>query len=213
MENCTLLLLKPRERIIGTARDLFRKHGIRGVGVDAIAEAAGTNKMTLYRHFGSKDELVAECLRDVAREVEEMWAEVEAAHPGNPLAQLHAWLRGAAEYKTQDDCRGCDMANAAFELTETDHPARQVIEDFKRKQRDRIVRLAREGGIGDAELLADTVFLLLEGARVSRQSVGAKGPAAHFMTSADAVIESFLHKSRGSVTAAKRKTKAPASVR
>src|SRR3954466_5038368 len=127
MENCTLLLLKPRERIINTARDLFRKHGIRGIGVDAIAEAAGTNKMTLYRHFGSKDELVAECLRDGAREVEEMWAEVQAAHPGNPLAQLHAWLRGAAEYKTQDDCRGCDMANAAVELTETDHPARQVI--------------------------------------------------------------------------------------
>ena len=90
MENCTLLLLKPRERIIGTARDLFRKHGIRGIGVDAIAEAAGTNKMTLYRHFGSKDELVAECLRDVAREVEEMWGEVETAHPGDTLAQLRA---------------------------------------------------------------------------------------------------------------------------
>ena len=41
------------------ARDLFRKHGFRGVGVDAIAEAAGTNKMTLYRHFGSKDDLIA----------------------------------------------------------------------------------------------------------------------------------------------------------
>jgi AcrR family transcriptional regulator len=214
MENCTLLLLKPRERIIGTARDLFRKHGIRGIGVDAIAEAAGTNKMTLYRHFGSKDELVAECLRDVAREVEDMWAEVEAAHPGDPLGQMRAWLRCAAEYKTQDDCRGCDMANAAVELTETNHPARQVIEDFKRKQRDRIVRLARAGGIDDAALLADTLFLLLEGARVSRQSVGAEGPAAHFMTSAEAVIASFLHKSRGSVAAApKRKAKAPASVR
>ena len=77
-----LLPVKPRERIISTARDLFRRHGIRGIGVDAIAEAAGTNKMTLYRHFGSKDELVAECLRDVAREVEQIWSEVEAAHPG-----------------------------------------------------------------------------------------------------------------------------------
>lgn len=198
MENCFgLMPVKPRERIISTARELFRKHGIRGVGVDAIAEAAGTNKMTLYRHFGSKDELVAECLRDVARDVEEMWSEVQAAHPGDPLGQLHAWLRVGAEYKTKDDCRGCDMANAAVELADSDHPARQVIEEFKRKQRDRLARLAREGGIADAELLADTLVLLLEGARVSRQSVGAEGPCAHFMTSAEAVIASFLRGSAG----------------
>ena len=50
---------RPRDRIVDTASGLFRKHGIRGIGVDAIAEAAGTNKMTLYRHFGSKDELIA----------------------------------------------------------------------------------------------------------------------------------------------------------
>ena len=198
MENCFgLVPVKPRERIISTARELFRKCGLRGVGVDAIAEAAGTNKMTLYRHFGSKDELVCECLRDVAREVEQMWSEVEAAHPGNPLAQLHAWIRVGAECANSNDGRGCDMANAAVELAETDHPARQVIEEFKRKQRDRLALLAHEAGITESELLADTLVLLLEGARVSRQSVGAEGPCAHFITSAEAMITSFLHKSGG----------------
>jgi AcrR family transcriptional regulator len=193
MENCFgLMPIKPRERIISTARELFRKCGLRGVGVDAIAEAAGTNKMTLYRHFGSKDELVCECLRDVARDVEQMWSEVEASHPGNPLAQLHAWIRVGAECANSNDGRGCDMANAAVELAETDHPARQVIEEFKRKQRDRLARLAFEAGIAESELLADTLVLLLEGARVSRQSVGAEGPCAHFITSAEAVIASFL---------------------
>jgi AcrR family transcriptional regulator len=192
MENCSLLLLKPRERIINSARELFRKCGLRGIGVDAIAEAAGTNKMTLYRHFGSKDELVCECLRDVARDVEEMWKEVEEAHPGDYVAQLHAWVRIGAECASSNDGRGCDMANAAVELAETDHPARQVIEDFKRKQRDRLAQLARNAGAADAELLADTLVLLLEGARVSRQSVGAAGPCAHFIASAEAVIASFL---------------------
>ena len=47
--------IPPRERIIAVAADLFYRHGIRAVGVEAIAEAAGTNKMTLYRHFVSKD--------------------------------------------------------------------------------------------------------------------------------------------------------------
>ena len=202
MENCSLLLLKPRERIINTARELFRKCGLRGIGVDAIAEAAGTNKMTLYRHFGSKDELVCECLRDVAREVEEMWSGVQDAHPGDPLAQLHAWIRIGAECANSNDGRGCDMANAAVELAEVDHPARQVIEDFKRKQRDRLAQLAHEAGIAESELLADTLVLLLEGARVSRQSVGAEGPSAHFLTSAEAVIASFLHGSGGKRTRA-----------
>ncbi len=52
--------IPPRDRIVSTACQLFREHGIRGIGVDAIAEAAATNKMTLYRHFGSKDDLVCE---------------------------------------------------------------------------------------------------------------------------------------------------------
>jgi AcrR family transcriptional regulator len=201
MENCSLLLLKPRERIINTARELFRKCGLRGIGVDAIAEAAGTNKMTLYRHFGSKDELVCECLRDVARDVEEMWNEVEAAHPGDPLAQLRAWVRLGAECANSDDGRGCDMANVAVELADTDHPARQVIEEFKRKQRDRLAQLAHEAGIADSELLADTLVLLLEGARVSRQSVGAEGPSSHFIASAEGVIASFMRGSKSALAA------------
>ena len=68
MESGEHAAIRPRERIIKTARDLFRRHGIRGVGVDTIAEKAGTNKMTLYRHFGSKDELVIACLREFEHE-------------------------------------------------------------------------------------------------------------------------------------------------
>jgi AcrR family transcriptional regulator len=189
MTDCRFSL-KPAERIIGKARDLFRKHGIRGIGVDAIAEAAGTNKMTLYRHFGSKDELVAACLRDAGREVDALWAGIEQHYPDDPLAQLHAWVLCGAECAGGDG-RGCDMANAAVELAESNLPARHVIEEFKTVQRDRLAKLCRRAGFIDAELLADTLSLLLEGARVSRQSVGVEGPCARFMTSAEAVIASF----------------------
>jgi AcrR family transcriptional regulator len=183
-------LARPRERIISTARDLFRKHGIRGIGVDAIAEAAGTNKMTLYRHFGSKDDLVVACLRDVAREAEEIWNGFEARFPGDPLAQLHAWVRLGAQCASGDG-RGCDMANAAVELAESAHPARHVIEEFKTAHRDRLAKLCREAGIAKPDLLADTLSLLLEGARVSRQSVGVEGPSSHFVTIGEAVIAAF----------------------
>jgi AcrR family transcriptional regulator len=190
MKDCGVAPPKPRERIINTARDLFRKHGIRGIGVDAIADAADTNKMTLYRHFGSKDDLVVACLRDVAGEADAMWNEFEQDYPGDPLAQLQAWVRAGAEC-IGDDGRGCDMANVAVELAKSDHPARHVIEEFKTEQRDRLAKLCREAGIAQADLLADALSLLLEGARVSRQSVGVEGPCAHFITIGKAVIAAF----------------------
>src|ERR1700739_3000129 len=84
--------LAPRERIVAAACDLFYRHGIRAVGVEAIAEAAGTNKMTLYRHFSSKGELVAECLRQVAAKADAVWERIAADHPDDPRAQLNAWV-------------------------------------------------------------------------------------------------------------------------
>ncbi len=181
---------RPRDRITDAARDLFHKHGIRGIGVDAIAEAAGTNKMTLYRHFGSKDDLVIQCLREAARESEDWWAEIAAEHPGDPIAQLHAWVRGGAEC-VFDDERGCDLANAAVELAESDHPARRVIEEIKTDHRNRLAELCRKAGIEQGDLLADTLSLLLEGARVSRQSVGREGPSSKFVRMCEAVIAAF----------------------
>jgi AcrR family transcriptional regulator len=181
---------RPRDRILETARDMFHKHGIKGVGVDAITEAAGTNKMTLYRHFESKDELIVECLRATASKAGAMWEGFEAEFPGDKLAQLHAWIRMAADCLTADG-RGCDMANAAAELTEPDHPARRVIKEIKEAQRDRLVTLCRDAGIGQAELLADTLSLLLEGARVSVQTVGTEGPSTQFVRMAEGLIVSF----------------------
>src|SRR6202789_1491143 len=168
VDACVTGRPRPRERIAGAARDLFHKHGIRGIGVDAIAEAAGTNKMTLYRHFGSKDDLIISCLRDVAHEAAAWGTQIETEHPGDPVAQLHAWVRGGAEF-VFDDERGCELANAAVELAETNHPARRVIEEIKTEHRNRLAKLCREAGIAQADLLADTLSLLLAGARVSRQ--------------------------------------------
>src|SRR5262245_23105965 len=89
--------IPPRARILAAAGELFYRHGIRAVGVDAIAEAAGTNKMTLYRHFASKDELVAEYLRECAQLADASWERLRRAHPGDARAQLHGWLAERAE--------------------------------------------------------------------------------------------------------------------
>jgi AcrR family transcriptional regulator len=180
--------LPPRERILAVARDLFYRHGIRAVGVEAIAEAAGTNKMTLYRHFSSKDELVAECLRQVAAKADALWDGIAAAHPGDARAQLAAWVAAMGAHLADAEGRGCAMCNAAVELPDRTHPVRRLIEAFKSAQRDRLARLCAAAGAPQAELLADELFLLIEGARVSLQSVGPEGPAARFVRMAEATI-------------------------
>ena len=182
----------PRERILAAASDLFYRNGIRAVGVEAIAEAAGTNKMTLYRHFSSKDELVAEYLRCLATEAGGFWSELEAAHPGDPRAQLRGWLKAMEAHVIDVDQRGCALANASIELPEKDHPARKVIEQFKAAQRDRLIGLCAAIGIAEPELLADELFLLLEGARVSAQSFGPNGPASRLVRMGEALIASHL---------------------
>jgi AcrR family transcriptional regulator len=182
--------LPPRQRILMVARDLFYERGVRAVGVDEIAEAAGTNKMTLYRHFASKDLLVAECLRQFAEQADAEWDSLAAAHAGNPRGELTAWLAAVTDHILAAGGRGCALANAAVELAEKDHPARKVIEEVKRAQRDRLVRLCRAAVLHEPEFLADELFLLLEGARVSAQSIGRDGPAARLVRMGEATIAS-----------------------
>jgi AcrR family transcriptional regulator len=180
--------IPPRERILAAARDLFYRQGIRAVGVDAIAEAAATNKMTLYRHFSSKDELVAEYLRRFAEEEEVVWDEIAAANPDDPSGQLRAWVYRMAGEVSDPQSRGCAIANAGVQLPEPHHPARCVIERHKRALRERVLGLCRRAGLRDPELVADGIFLMLEGARVNIQSEGHSGPACRFVALSEDII-------------------------
>src|SRR5205085_7888835 len=152
-----------RERLMRAARALFYRDGVNGVSVDAVAAAAGTNKMTVYRHFSSKDELVASYLSELAQEGESLWEAARAAHPGDADAQLRYLLKRVSQFESAGG-RGCALANAAVELAEPRHPARRVIEAHKRRQREQLVALVRAAGYAKPESLADELFLLVEGA-------------------------------------------------
>ena len=175
--------IAPRERILASARELFYRHGIRAVGVDAIAEAAATNKMTLYRHFGSKDELIAAYLRELAREGDEVWEGLARSYPGDPEAQLEGWVRhvetiltgGSRPRVRHRQCRGRaarDRASGAADHRRLQDCASAIGSSA----------LFRGAGYSEPELLADEVFLLFEGARISIQCcAGPTGPASRLV--------------------------------
>jgi AcrR family transcriptional regulator len=182
--------IPPRERILNAACELFYSRGIRCVSVDEIAAAALTNKMTLYRHFESKDLLVAEYLRCMTAGAIARDEEVMRPHHGNPYAQLRALIASCGQELVDKDHRGCPMSNAAVEFPEKDHPARIVIEECKANYRNRLVKLCADAGYLEPERLADELFLLFEGACANVQSQGHGGPGVKFTKMACALIDS-----------------------
>ena len=180
-----------RDRIMKTASDLFYRHGIHAVGVDTIASEAGTNKMSFYRNFASKDDLVAEYLRGVEREGWTWWDETVAAHAGNPRVQAESLFDVLVENTCDEDSRGCALANAAVEITEPDHPARPVIEKYKAEMRRRFRQLAREMGAREPNALGDSLMLLWEGAYLTRVTMGVDGPVQGAAKAARALIGAY----------------------
>src|SRR5262252_7234549 len=164
------------DRIFNAACDLFYRKGIRAVGGEALAEEAHATKMTLYRAYSSKDELVAQYLRRESDRVWRHWDERLAQYAGNPRKQLSVVFSELGSNIGDPNSRGCAMANAAVELTDPDHPGRKIIEEHKMEVRSRLLRLCSEIGARDPLALADGLFLLMEGAFSSTQTLGKSGP-------------------------------------
>jgi hypothetical protein len=95
-----------------------------------------------------------------------------------------------ASHVANTDERGCALANAAVELPDKNHPARRVIEECKAAHRTRLVQLCKAAGLSEPDMLADELHLLLEGARVTAQSVGSSGLGARLIRMGEAMIAS-----------------------
>ncbi len=188
--------VRAADRIKQSARELFYREGIRAVGVDAIVEQAGVTKPSLYRSFPSKDELAAAYLRDYEAAFWERFDAAVAAHPGDPRAQLRAFLTPVATRAAKHGYRGCGLTNAAVEYPEPGHPARLVAEANKHALRRRLAEMAAEMGAADPETLGDGLLLLIEGAYVSGQLFGKGGPARAVAAVADRLIAASLKDER-----------------
>jgi AcrR family transcriptional regulator len=184
-------VVKPRvrERILRTANELFYQRGIRAVGVDSIACEAGTNKMSFYRNFASKDELVAEYLRDQEREGWVWWDSVMAANAGEARAQVEALFESHVKRMSGCDSRGCALANAAIEITDAT-PARAVVENHKLEVRRRFRKLARDMKAREPDALGDALMLLWEGSYLTRLVFpGRQGPIQNVVRAVRTLID------------------------
>lgn len=157
-----------RERIDQAAYELFSQHGIRAVGVDTISARSGVAKMTLYRHYPSKEDLVLAFLR----RREELWTrgwlqrEVErrASTTGGRLLAVFdvfdKWFR-------RSDFEGCAFAKALLEHGDPGHPVRAAAGAHIKTILAFLGQLAEEAGVRDAEGFARQWQIVMMGSIVA----------------------------------------------
>jgi AcrR family transcriptional regulator len=186
-----------RDRIFETACELFYRHGIHGVGVDAIAAEAGSNKMSFYRSFASKDALVAEYLREQEREYWAWWDAAVARHPDDPRRQIEALFEAQLEIALSNECRGCALGNAAAEITDEEDELSNLVRAYKDKVRKRLQAMAQAMGARRPEHLGDALMLLLDGGYFTRLVFPlGSGPISAALPAVRALIDAHLPRAR-----------------
>jgi len=153
-----------RERVSRAAYELFSREGVRAVGVDAVIARAGTAKMTLYRNFPSKDELILDFLRRREQLWTREWLEAESQRRGeSPREQLLAIFDVFSEWFSQPDFDGCSFLTTMIEINDPDHPVRQAAVGHLANIRGYISGLAEAAGIADADAFARKWHILMKG--------------------------------------------------
>lgn len=180
--------IAPREKIFQTAARMFYQHGYRAIGVDTLAAESGIGKMTLYRHYNSKDELIAAYLKDSN---DFFWKKFEDVTKDAPTARekLLAFFESLQDYVKNPTCYGCPFLNVATEFPETAYVGHQIAIEHKQSVRERFCQLAKEAGAQQPELLADQLFLLMDGAYMASRMFGAKNPAEHVAEAARVLVD------------------------
>jgi AcrR family transcriptional regulator len=167
-----------RERVLEAAYDLFSRHGIRSVGVDTIVQEAGVAKMTLYRHFASKDDLALEFLKRREERWSKDWLQAEVKRRAStPGGRLLAIFDALGEWFARDDFEGCTFINLLLELDDTDDRVRQASVRHLANVRDFVRELAAAAGLDDADGFARQWHILMKGSIIAagegdRQAAG-----------------------------------------
>jgi AcrR family transcriptional regulator len=182
----------PKDALFESAARLFYQHGFRATGVDTIAADSGIGKMTLYRHYPSKDDLIVAYLRESDRLFWRLFEESTGEAP-SAREKLQAFFAGLQEYVTSPACYGCPFLNVTSEYPEAEHPGHRAAVEHKRAVRERFLDLAREAGASQPEELADALTLLMDGAYMAARAYGASpaSPAAHLATAARRMIAAW----------------------
>jgi AcrR family transcriptional regulator len=161
-----------RERVMRAAYDLFSRQGTRTVGVDAVISEAGVAKMTLYRNFASKDDLILAFLERRETLWTVGWVRAESQRRGDtPVQRLLAIFEIFGEWFARPDFEGCSFITTLLEVTNRDSAVRQASVLHLANIRGYLCELAAEAGVADPDAFARQWHILMKGSIIA----GAEG--------------------------------------
>jgi AcrR family transcriptional regulator len=181
-----------QEIVLDTAERLFSARSSRSVGMDELVRETGLGKMTVYRLFKSKDDLVGAYLSRKAATVLGYIDEDLDRLQGDPRAALLSVVDAVEKDVTRTGFRGCPFTNVSSEYDDPQHPARSAAADYKYELHMRLLSLAGELVPGHAEDLASQVHLIIDGMYLSGGLLGPDGPAAHGRQLAEKLIDAAI---------------------
>ena len=177
-----------RDILVETALDLFYRDGFHATGIDRVLAEAGVAKMTLYKHFRSKDELIVAALRLHDRRFREWFVVAVESRAKKPRKRLLAIFSVLAEWMNGDSFQGCAFAKAAAEYGDPANPIHRAGVEHKRYMLYFIVEQARAAGARNPRKLANGLMLLVEGAIATAQVTGDRDAADHARKAAKVLL-------------------------
>src|SRR5580700_1448880 len=156
-----------RGRLLNAATYLFCKNGINATGIDAIINEAGTAKTTLYKLFGSKNNLVHVVLEAEGKQWREWFIGVIEAGGGSAQTKLTRIFPALKDWFRQERFYGCPFINAVGEHDKDQKQLRAIAMRHKKVVLSHIEKLASEMGAAEPEVLAHQLALLMDGAIVA----------------------------------------------
>ena len=173
------------QRLVDAATELFYAEGLRAVSVDKVIERAGTTKVTFYRHYKSKDDLVVAHLQLRARLEREGLGQAITRSGGDPDHAFRLIADQLGSMVCAPGFRGCPFINAAAEYPDPASPVRRVVDEHRAWCKATFAELVGPLGLPDPRAVADDLMLLRDGAMV-----------AGYLDERDALAASFLRSCR-----------------
>lgn len=154
-----------RAQIVEEASKLFYQRGT-GLGVDTLIDEIGVAKMTLYKHFPTKDDLIVACLRYVDTRYRDRLRGGLAAN-NSATERVLGIFDSLRDWFATSSFRGCAFVNATVELADPQHPAHTAVLEYKTNTREWVAELVTDCGVADSQLVARQIVQIMEGAIIT----------------------------------------------
>lgn len=171
------MAIRKRDHLLSVAQRLFCTRGFHAVSVDAIISEAGVARMTVYKNFASKDELMLETLRREDQAFRQWLASAVEAHSSRPSDRIAAMFDGLHERFSAAGYYGCPFIRVSIEFPDANHPVHRMAKEHKEMIRSYIRALVSQMGVANPVQASEQIYLLFEGALTASQLTGEPWPA------------------------------------